>query len=106
MSTCLHDPEEYADPEVEDGCQLCAVRNHPARKAMANTLYEEMYGDSTEFAGERMDMCEEIVDRMLTAAMKAGWVLYNPAGEPDSHDDEVTEHDQTDAQGLLQERNS
>jgi hypothetical protein len=77
---CLHDPEEYGSPE---GCQLCAVRHHPARKAMAESLFEDQYGDSNEFVGERMDMCEEIVDRMISAAMQVGWVLYNPAGEPD-----------------------
>lgn len=90
MSNCLHDPEEYGDP-----CELCAVRDHPARRAMANTLYEEQYGaDNHEFAGERMDMTEEVVDRMLSAAMQAGWVLYNPAGEPDPEDEEVIDDDE------------
>lgn len=79
MHVCLHDPEEYGDP-----CELCEVKDHPARKAMAEALFEEMYGDSTEFAGERMDMSDEIVDHMLTAAAQAGWTLHSSNEEADS----------------------
>ena len=78
MRTCLHDPEEYGDP-----CELCRVVKHPARKAMAEALYLEQYGETNEFYGERMDMCEEMVDHMISAAMRAGWTLCNPAVEDD-----------------------
>lgn len=81
MSTCLHDPEEYGDP-----CELCALSKHPARKAMAAALYTEQYGDSHEFVGERMDLCDETVDLMLTAAAQVGWTLSHPSEEKSADD--------------------
>lgn len=77
MSDCLHDPEEYG----VDPCELCELVKHPARKAMADALFEELYGDSNEFAGERMDLAEETVDHLLTAAAKAGWTLHSTTEE-------------------------
>lgn len=79
MSDCLHDPEEYT---ADDGsCELCALRDHPARKAMVEALFEEQYGYSTEFAGERMELTEEVVDHMLSAAAAVGWTLHSAADE-------------------------
>lgn len=87
MKTCLHDPEVYGDP-----CELCAVSQHPARKAMAEALYRDRWESDKTFVGERMDMCDEVVDQMLTAAAMVGWTLHNATQE--NAEEEVVEDEQ------------
>lgn len=76
-----HDSRAYVPPEDKIEAR--------AAKVIADTIYNDRYGaDNTEFAGERMDLCDVLSIEIFDQLEERGLVIvYMP--DIDKHRDEV-----------------
>lgn len=69
--------------DPQPGTAESAIESRAA-KIIADQIYAAQYGDSTEFAGERMDGCDELTIEIIDQMAEHGLAItYRP--ELDQH---------------------